>query len=507
MGIETGMVLKLKLVMKGKNLEEFMIQAASECQNELAQKLSTFEPYSLFHIWRGFLLHVEEYINLGYELQGNDKNIVLNTQIEFSSLFGANSLNNACDIVLQNFGKKIADRFLATTLMISCLFKSYSYHDIHVEPYPDNVKNAICYLQSRRLHYQTMLRLIPLYAKGEKTIDIKDVMNEFQYYVDTCMVNVTTAYQRIVQARCVKDFEAIVCKEGLRFNRDYSQLEGFYLNPIRLSIIDLISYKCITAPSVCVKKTPKLYSIEELKSMISNDAIYYEKYKLGENSVYKSMIALLDDITPYFKDDYSIEIGASDFQQICNKHQDIKLYVDVKNYTDALNTIIPFQKCGNIYYSNNFALLRYAEDVVLSILNRSKKYQIDAGFIFEEKVTEVVEKYGFKRNRSLKRIARREFDVVCVKENCIYNFQCKNNYFDVTDIVFSNISKTCKKNKSLESYYIKELKKEINREHLLKEKIGLSRIKHFIISRFPIYTDNPQIINFNQLEQALSKIK
>lgn len=500
------MMLEIGKVLKGKELEEFLTLGATECQNFVINKLSDFEPNALFHIWRTFLLHIEEYINLDYELHGTDRSIVLNTPIDFSSLF-TDSFKDTLYIISQNFGKKIAERFSTTTMMISCLFEAYSRHGIQMEPHPNNVKNAINYLQSRRLHYQTMLRLISLYAKGEKKIDIKDVMNEFQYYVDTCMVNMTTAYQRIVQARCVKDFEAIVCKEGLRFNRDYSQLEEFYLNPIRLSIIDLISYKCITAPSVCVKKTPRLYSIEELKSMISNDAIYYEKYKLGENSIYKSMITLLDDITPYFKDDYSIEIGAVDFQQICNKHQDLKLYVDVKNYTDALNSIIPFQKCGNIYYSNNFAILRYAENEILSILNRSKKYQIDAGFIFEEKVTEVVEKHGFKRNRSVKRIARREFDVVCVKGNCIYNFQCKNNYFDVTDIDFSNISKACKKNKSLESYYIKELKKEINREHLLKEKIGLSKIKHFIISRFPIYTDNPNIINFNQLEQELPLIK
>lgn len=240
--------------------------------------------------------------------------------------------------------------------------------------------------------------------------------------------------------------------------------------------------------------------------MISSHGIYYEKYKLGEKSVYQSIISFLDEITPYFKDDYFIEIEATDFQRICSKHQDLTLYNVIKNYTDALNTNFPFQKSGSFYYSNNFAILRYAENEILSLLNRSKKYQIDAGFVFEEKVTEVVEKYGFKRDRSVKRIARHEFDVVCIKGDCIYNFQCKNNYFNVTDIDFSNTSEICKKNRSLVYYYKKELEKEKKREQLLKEKLGLNKIQHFIISRFPIYVDVPEIINFNQLEQMLPKI-
>lgn len=499
-------MLEIGKVLKGKELEEFLTLGATECQNFVINKLSDFEPNALFHIWRTFLLHIEEYINLDYELHGTDRSIVLNTPIDFSSLF-TDSFKDTLYIISQRFGKKISERFSTTTMMISCLFKAYSCYSVQVEPHPDNVKNAINYLQSRRYHYQTMLRLIPLYAHGEKVIEIKDVMNEFQYYIDINMTNVITAYQNIVKARCIKDFEATACKEGLRFNKNYSQLEDFYLNPIRLSIVDLNLYKCITVASPSNnKQNQKLYSVEELKSMISSHGVYYEKYKLGEKSVYQSIISFLDEITPYFKDDYFIEIEATDFQRICSNHQDLTLYNVIKNYTDALNTKFPFQKSGSFYYSNNFAILRYAENEILSLLNRSKKYQIDAGFVFEEKVTEVVEKYGFKRNRSVKRIARREFDVVCIKGDCIYNFQCKNNYFNVTDIDFSNTSEICKKNRSLVYYYKKELEKEKKREQLLKEKLGLNKIQHFIISRFPIYVDVPEIINFNQLEQMLPKI-
>lgn len=43
------------------------------------------------------------------------------------------------------------------------------------------------------------------------------------------------------------------------------------------------------------------------------------------------------------------------------------------------------------------------------------------------------------------------------------------------------------------------------REELVKQKAGLSEIKHFVISRFPVMTHENKIFNFASLEDWLEK--
>ena len=123
------------------------------------------------------------------------------------------------------------------------------------------------------------------------------------------------------------------------------------------------------------------------------------------------------------------------------------------------------------------------------------------------KVSEIFEKYGFS-DQKITRINHKEFDVVCVKNKLIYKFQCKNNLLDVTQIDLKNVDRSVKYNKYLANYYNRALKKEHkqDRENLLKEKLKLDTIEHFVVSRFPIIKDNMRVIPFNQLESRLAGI-
>src|SRR3546814_579765 len=56
-------------------------------------------------------------------------------------------------------------------------------------------------------------------------------------------------------------------------------------------------------------------------------------------------------------------------------------------------------------------------------------------------------------------------------------------------------------NRRLDRYYRNALRKEAGREGLLLGKLGLARIEHHVISRFPVITDNPRIINYNKLAE------
>ena len=71
----------------------------------------------------------------------------------------------------------------------------------------------------------------------------------------------------------------------------------------------------------------------------------------------------------------------------------------------------------------------------------------------------------------------------------------------VSSIGIKESVKASRYNRRLVSYYEKALKDEFDKEHHLVEKLGVDKIKHFVISRFPVITNNENIIPFNRLEE------
>lgn len=496
-------MLSPNTILEGKALEELLERGANEHEISIIDKLEQFDPNNLFHIWRNFLWHVEEFLNMGFELQNDELTRFTSCRIDYEYVLNG-SLNTPVEIVKSKFGCNVAERLHKLLMMISCIKKSYDLRHLNIMNF-NTVGEALSFMQSRRFHYHTLLKLIPIYSKGEKTLDLIDVMNEFEYYVDICMVGITTAYQRIAQLKCIKGIKGVITQNGIEFNKEFSPLEDFFCNPIRLSQLDLIKFTNL--PKVQnPSRQGKLYSIEELKEMIHNDGVLFSDYGLNHHRHYKMILKLLDDIIPFFTNEYFIDIAENDFVKIQKKYENLCLGNEYEDYEEIASSVVPFVKCGSYYYSNNYAVLRFIENEIYSILYKIRRYQIKSGFIFEEKVTQVLEKYGYKRDRSVKRIKRKEFDVVCVKGDCIYNFQCKNNYINVKDFGLSYISMLCNANKRLESLYEKALRKEEKRENLLIKKIGISNIKHFVVSRFPIFTNNPRIINYNDLEKLLKTL-
>jgi Holliday junction resolvase len=98
----------------------------------------------------------------------------------------------------------------------------------------------------------------------------------------------------------------------------------------------------------------------------------------------------------------------------------------------------------------------------------------------------------------IKRINRKEFDVVATHRGVIYSFQCKNNWIDLAKVEAER-ALYVRYNRTLTSYYGRALEKEEKREHLLKNELGLDQIEHYVISRFPVISANPRIINYNQI--------
>jgi len=169
------------------------------------------------------------------------------------------------------------------------------------------------------------------------------------------------------------------------------------------------------------------------------------------------------------------------------------------DYTANSNAYEPFIESGVAVVSNVNLLSRYLYAFKNIHLGSRKRFQIHCGFIFEDVVKKDLEELGFNVT-DIKRLNRKEFDIVTTYRGAIHNFQCKNNWIDLANVE-SDRKLFVRYNRSMVNYYRKALVKEKNREHLLKTELELSKIHHYVISRFPVICDVPNIINHNEIRK------
>jgi Holliday junction resolvase len=166
-------------------------------------------------------------------------------------------------------------------------------------------------------------------------------------------------------------------------------------------------------------------------------------------------------------------------------------------YVTSTNAYEPFIDLGDTVVSNVNLLSRFLYAFKNVHLRSRRRFQIHAGFIFEDMVKRDLADMGFHVT-DIKRINRKEFDVIAIHGEAIYNFQCKNNWIDLGKIEAEK-ALYLRYNRALTAYYRRALEKERARESLLKDKLGLRHVEHYVISRFPVICTDPRIINYNQI--------
>jgi hypothetical protein len=95
--------------------------------------------------------------------------------------------------------------------------------------------------------------------------------------------------------------------------------------------------------------------------------------------------------------------------------------------------------------------------------------------------------------------------VVATSDGVIYNFQCKNNAIDLSNVE-TDRDLFVRYNRRLVRYYLRAIAKEERREHLLKSKLGLDAVRHFVISRFPVVTTEDRIVCYNRIGTLASLV-
>lgn len=490
-----GPIVKLKFVqkMRGKALERYLKEGSDALLVELEEVLASYDGVALGLQWKDFYLKVEEFINLFEDLDCEDKELFSNALV---SAFYTNpkSLCKSLLHIRERYGLNTAKRMFSFATL---------FRDTEI----GTVGELYYYCKSRRLHFASMLYLIPIYAKGDKRIDGDDLLKELSWCIDKVAIPVTTAFNAMLQCRCLPDFEATIHPDGyLEFSDAYTQLEDGFLEPVRMTECDLLEFdKDIKKKLLRRPLSSKLFSRDEFDVNLHNMSVYFADYGISENALYLEIKKLADDVLHYLHDDFEIAIPESDFRKICHKHPSLVLYKDMSGYFEVTASRYPFFRIGEIYYSTILFFQRYIVNAINSSLERKKKFQVDSGFIFEKRVIDLVKGYGFEYRKTCKRIEHKEFDVVCVKDGCIYNFQCKNNYINVQKIDTNWIKTAAQKHRTLARAYDKALKKEYNREDMLKQELGMDRIESFVITRFPVITPNQRVVSFNIMPVYLEK--
>ena len=482
--------------LQGKELDDYFEKQIVFLKEKFVEFLSQFDASDLFHKWREMIRHIDELYNISCLLSFEERLLLESCSIEICK---DQQFGKVVGIIGDRYGKDVKCRFIKTCIMLSAL--NYAY--VRTGQSNNIVRTlgeAIDRCQEMRLYYVTMLLFVPQFAKGNRKIEFLDLLNFFQPQIDICLVNIRTAYNALVINNCIDDYKAEPQTFGFSFNYEYNHLEQESLEPERLSVVDVL--KSMTKEEKEALPSCRVYQLcgyEELMDGIKLTTAVYDKYGLNEFEEYRQMVGLAFDLKPFLRDNYAFIVPQDDFRNLKEKYPLLDLTCNSTDFDDMLNARPAFFRYEEVSYSTVLFYQRYMENREQRLLEKKKKFQVDSGFAFEREITEMLSALGFSVQKSTKRIRRKEFDVVAIKDGCIYNFQCKNNFITISQQGDDWLRLTGSEIKRLNRYYEYALKKEDGRDYLLKEKLGIDTVKSYVLSRFPIITRNPRVINYNEL--------
>lgn len=489
----------------GPAAEALIKQQITAHSGGIAQALAPFRAQSSVYAWLDTIRAIEEFINLplfGLEDDALEQAIV-NFRLDDLDP-GALALIRSA--LIDQFGEGLAERFVRIIVQASAIGAAFRAHGLfEAASGLQTIAHAIGYFQSRRRHLVAILYAMPLACRGSREMARIDALNHILPLVEHSGVTITGLYQKLMLAQIFPDFALNVSAHGFTANYEHELLESMFLEPERAGILEVqprtAGAEIITALEPV---DPQLiFSAAELRNDIRLLEAAYAEFALAETA-FGPMARFFRACLASCEDDYLIKLPVGRFTELAEEaalpeasHRHL-VHHDA-DYVACTNAIAPFIKLNDIHISTVTLLSRFLYYWKTACLNRQRRFQIRSGFIFEDNVKIALAKQGFAVT-DVKRINRKEFDVVATLDQVIYNVQCKNNLIDINHIE-SDPVRFARYNRKLDRYYGRALAKEEAREHLLKERLGLSTVRHFLLSRFPVVTLNPRVIPFRRIDE------
>lgn len=464
--------------------------------------LGPFEPKNTFKVWSSTYRGIEELINLPLELSGEP---LLDEILDLVLLDMDGFVRAIASIkagLESRFSRLVAQRLMKTLMQLQAIATSFAMHQLPAAREMVTVGLAIGYLQSRRRHLLAFLHTIPRACQGSKQLHELDGLNQFLELIETAGLGTTTMHRNVMLALVYPDFTLDVDGIGITASHSFNGLNSLFLEPERTDITEMVGIDVTGVKKVPVNRR-LIFSRAELENNLTLIAAAYAEFNLDQTS-YGQLAAFIRSLLPLVVDEYFVQLTPRRFGELCSEHElpdALKngLVVDSADYVDNTSTYAPFTRVGGDLVTSITLLSRFANHWKNSCLNRVRRYQIRSGFIFEGSVKKALRDQGFNVT-NIKRVGHAEFDVVATLDGVIYNVQCKNNLVDLNRIE-TDVQKFIRYNRTLDRAYRRALEKEQAREQVLLGELSLSDIKHFIVSRFPVATQNPSVLSFGEISR------
>lgn len=471
--------------------------------------LAPFDGRRAFYAWLDTVRAIEEFINL--PLFGLDDDEALAEAIARLRLdaLDADALAPIRVALAAKFGKPFAERFAATTLQASAIGAAFRMHGLfEAAAGLATVEHAIGYFQSRRRHLAAILYALPAVGQGKTRLERLDTLNQFLPLVEHSSMTLTGLYQKLMLARVFPDFNLDVGVQGFTANHHYEPLDRTFMEPERAGILEMRDSIAESVPDLEPVDPRLLFSPAELRNNILLIEAAYAEFELA-STAFGPVAAFVRSSLAGCRDGYVVKLGVRDFDRLASQAglpttMRDQLVHRGGDLVACTNAVAPFIAVGETYVSTVTFLGRYLYYWKSACLNRIRRFQIRAGFIFEDNVRAALVKQGFTVT-SVKRIDRKEFDVVATLDGVIYNLQCKNNLVDLARIE-RDPARFARYNRQLDRGYARALAKEEAREALLKDRLGLDDVRHLVVSRFPVATANPRVIAFSRIGELRERL-
>ena len=457
--------------------------------------LAQFEPQSALNAWFETLRAIEELINLPGELDDD----VLERELVGLALNKA-TLPLRLKFVLHHlcylYGDDFAQRQAKLFMQLSAMQQSFAMHRIVSATVGlSTIGHAIGYLQSRRRHFVGLFYLMGSGAcRGHITMTDSDTLTWLLPQVEISGTTITGLLKQRVLGKLYDDFTLHIGLQGFTASHEYPTLDELFLDAERVPIIERTSY---LQSQVNENVPPKrVFSAEELRNNIGIIEEAFAEFGL-ENTPFAAMAALVRELSYKVQDDFWVTVTPTDLEVLYERHGVSASHRQLLTFTSAtfvsaLNSYAPFVPVGGELRSSVSLLGRFLYNFKNICLYPKRRFQIRSGFIFEDRIKNELMKQDFTV-LPVKRINRKEFDVIATRDNVCFNIQCKNNLVDPSWVDLDP-KRFIRTNRTLERYYEREITKERSREQLLKDHVGLERVEPFIVSRFPIVTANARIV-------------
>lgn len=506
--------------LRGDDARALILEQIKAHNNGLLTVLGRYEASDTIRNWHETIRAIEEFINV--PLFGiDDENVVrglLSMRLDESFLQNPGAAWLSVKAALSPyFDPGTVDRFCRLMLQIAAIRSAFVLHGQSTFGYGitlDTVAEAMNYLQSRRRHFVALLYLMPRACQGIEKLAPLDALNVLLPQVEHSCVTITSLYLKLALADALPDFSMEIDDVGGAASHWLETLDAGFLDPERasISVMNELRGDQIRVPTQEVVDPKKIFSAEELRNSIKLLGATYDAFGLNDSD-FATIAAVVTSLSRRCQDDYVVAIGKPKLRALLKSHSGMnaseleRLLVSRPSgdYAPNTNAFEPFIDVGDAVVSNVNLLSRFVYAFKNIHLGSRRRFQIHAGFIFEDVVKRDLEEMGFNVT-DIKRINRKEFDVVTTLGGVIYNFQCKNNWIDLAKVE-SDRALYVRYNRALTNYYAKALVKEERREQLLRDKLGIDKVEHYVISRFPVMVTDPRIICYNKIDELATLVE